>query len=49
MAILSLRDDNKGIKKVDTQLFNHHDDKRNIKQKYVLAKVFLAVQDSSIK
>ena len=42
MAILSLRDDNKGIKKVDTQLFNHHDDKRNIKQKYVLAKVFFS-------
>ena len=42
VIILSLRDDNKGIKKVDTQLFNHHDDKRNIKQKYVLAKVFFS-------
>ena len=39
MIILSLRDDNKGSKKVDTQLFNHHDDKRNTKQQCVLAKV----------
>ena len=32
MTILCLQDDNKGIKRVDTQLFNHHDDKRNTKQ-----------------
>ena len=39
VIILSLRDDNKGSKKVDTHLFHHHDNKRNTKQQCVLAKV----------